>query len=194
MRKKIRELEQKAKKANELVSYLAKRNEYLKEQFNDLYTRKHSEYYSVYLTWREESNNWFKMRDQVDQTDEEMKQNAAEFLMRCQILMRETADQEADLEKELENDEISLMQIHQFIQHEPIWQEEIEELLCKELCYDYLYTFRKAREQSNLTLVSDLLQRRMHKDFMGMAYQERRKMRRLLPSACKNMLGKTYHA
>ncbi|OQV13049.1 hypothetical protein BV898_12706 [Hypsibius exemplaris] len=187
MRKKIRALEQQASKATDLVEYLANRNIYLKNQYKDTYMRKHSEYYAVYLNWREECDNWFKLRDDIDKTNEEMAQKAAAFVIRCRAVVDETGELEDRLNKELENLEINHTEIIQFVQHEPIWQEEVDTLLCKPLYYEYLYAFREAREEGNLLLISDLLQRRMHKDFMSMAYQERRKMRRQLPTACKNM-------
>jgi hypothetical protein len=188
MRKQIRDLEDQASKANQLITHLSRRNQYLKQQHKDIYNHKHTEYSSAYLDWREESDNWFKLRDEIDKTNKDMKKEASDFLAKCQTIIDETADLDASFDKELSNLDIDYAEIVQFIKQEPVWLEEIEDLKCKPLYYQYLFTFQEAREEVSLALVGDLFQRKMQKDFMKMAYHEGRTMPRQLPSACKAIL------
>lgn len=188
MRKKVRQLEEQVDRANKLVHFLRTRNEYMAENYKDVYSKKHNEYFGTLYEYKEECDNWFRLRDILDQVKHNMQAQAKAFVERCREIVAETAEIDYICTKENANLETDYTQIINFIKHEPIWQEEMEHLACAPLYFDYLFTFFEAREDERINLASSLLQRKMHKDFMQMAYQERRKMRRMLPNACKRML------
>ncbi|XP_055341762.1 uncharacterized protein LOC129590517 isoform X2 [Paramacrobiotus metropolitanus] len=188
MRQRIRELEVQNDRATQLIEYLTRRNEYLHEQYTDSYTKKHSEYFAVFSDWRSHNDEWFHLKDQMDEIQSAIHAESKFYEERCRSIIAETTQLDHLLHKEISNIEIDYMEILQFLQQEPNWEVQIAHLQTRPLYYEFLYAFREAAEEQNSAYISDLLQRQMHKDFLNLALLERRRMRKLLPDACKRVL------
>lgn len=169
MRQKIGELEIQYTKANQLINYLSRRNDYIREQHNDAYTKKHSEYFAVFTEWRAQYDDWFFLKDQIDRLKLDIDKQAADFTDQCSAIIKETNDLEDAVSKELSNFEIDYQEIMQFLEREPHWEVQLAHLETRPLYYEFLYQFRESAEFANAAYISDLLQRKMRMDFMNMA-------------------------